>query len=100
MFYGGRLLSHLSALDPEISDFISLRRLNRYISIVIDSDMTSSRKRINETKRRVRDEFNRGPVFAWVTKGREIENYVPPDILENAVKTVHPQAISLYNTNM
>jgi hypothetical protein len=98
MFYGGRLLSHLSADDPEVGDFISLRRLNRYIAIVIDSDRSAPKKHINQTKKRVREEFNKGPGFAWITKGREIENYVEPELLEEAVKRVHPQAVRLAST--
>jgi AAA ATPase domain len=98
MFYGGRLLSHLSANDPEVEEFISLRRLNRHISILIDSDKASARAKINDTKRRIRDEFNQGPGFAWVTRGREIENYILPDVLEVAVKSVHPAAIRLART--
>jgi len=98
MFYGGRLLSHLSADDPEVGDFISLRRLNRYIAIVIDSDRSAPKKHINPTKKRVRGEFNKGPGFAWITKGREIENYVKPELLEKAVRAVHPKAHHLENT--
>jgi len=91
MFYGGRLLSHLTALDPEIEDFISLRRLNRYITVVIDSDRSGPRQKISETKQRIRKEFDKGPGFAWITKGREIENYVTLQRLEEAVKKIHPQ---------
>lgn len=98
MFYGGRLLCHLSASDPEIEDFISLRRLNRYISVVIDSDCSDSHKDINETKKRIKEEFNKGPGFAWITKGREIENYIAPEILENAVMNIHKEAVSLGST--
>ncbi len=89
MFYGGRLLSHLTADDPEVDEFISLRRLNRNISILIDSDRTGPRKHINKTKKRVRKEFDKGPGFAWITKGKEIENYLPPEKIEKAIKTVH-----------
>lgn len=99
MFYGGRLLCHLSASDPEVKDFISLRRLNRYIAILIDSDTSGPHARINATKQRVREEFNQSPPgFAWVTKGREIENYIPINIIESSVKTVHPKATTLVNT--
>jgi hypothetical protein len=98
MFYGGRLLSHLSANDPEITDFISLRKMNRYISIVIDSDKKSPYTKINPTKRRIKAEFDVGPGFAWVTKGREIENYIPPMTLLAAVKKVHPSADKLDST--
>ncbi|HEY8981127.1 MAG TPA: AAA family ATPase [Streptomyces sp.] len=94
MFYGGGLLKHLTSSDEEVTDFIHLRRLNRYLAILIDSDKTSSRKPINETKRRVRDEFNGDGVkgFAWITDGYTIENYVPHDVLRAAVAEVHPRA--------
>ncbi|MBI5308401.1 MAG: AAA family ATPase [Planctomycetes bacterium] len=97
MFYGGRLLSHLTAQDTELRDFISLKRLNRYSSIVIDSDKTSPQCRINETKKRIQTEFDQCPGFAWITKGRTIENYIDPTILEKAVKHVCPSATRLLN---
>jgi hypothetical protein len=36
--------------------------------------------------------------FAWITAGREIENYVPEDIFVKAVQVVHP-TVSLTNRN-
>ncbi|GMT42241.1 MAG: hypothetical protein IEMM0002_0652 [bacterium] len=97
MFYGGKLLSHLTVKDHEIKDFISLRRLNRNISILIDSDKSSSSKKINETKKRIKEEFDTETGFAWVTKGREVENYIDPDILLEAIKEIFPDAIALTN---
>lgn len=94
MFYGGGLLKHLTSNDEEVTDFIRLRRLNRHLAILIDSDKTSSRKPINDTKKRVRDEFNGDEVkgFAWITDGYTIENYVPYGVLRTAVAEVHPRA--------
>jgi hypothetical protein len=95
MFYGGRLLNGLTADDPqEVEEFISLRRLNRYMAVVMDSDKSSSRARINDTKRRLRDELNADERtgFAWITAGYTIENYVPWAELSSAIKAVHPQA--------
>lgn len=89
MFYGGRLLSHLSANDEEVTDFISLRRLNQHLAILIDSDRDAPRKRINATKKRVLDEFEKHGGVGWLTAGREIENYVPPDLLSKAIKAVY-----------
>lgn len=89
MFYGGRLLSHLSALDSEVSEFIALRRLNRNVFIIIDSDKASAHARINQTKRRVAQEL--GDSHTWVTEGREIENYVPPLMIENALQSMYPE---------
>jgi energy-coupling factor transporter ATP-binding protein EcfA2 len=94
MFYGGRLLNHLTVTDHEVTDFIKLRRLNRYTSIVIDSDKTSARAKISATKKRVIDEFDRDSAtgFAWVTEGYTIENYVSPERIAAAVIEMHPGA--------
>ncbi|WP_173050570.1 ATP-dependent endonuclease [Nitrospira sp. KM1] len=99
MFYGGRLLSHLSADDKEIEDFISLRRLNRWLSIVIDSDKKNSKAAINATKRRVQAEFDSGPGFSWITAGREIENYIKATTLEDAVKGLYGSKAILRGRN-
>lgn len=90
MFYGGRLLRHLSANDPEVEEFISLRRLNRNLVVVMDSDRKTPRQHLNSTKKRIKKEFNSNGGFAWVTKGREIENYVERDALCAAVERVSP----------
>jgi hypothetical protein len=88
MFYGGRLLSHLSADDDEVGEFIGLRALNRNLAIVIDSDRAAPGQKLNATKQRVAAEIEKSGV-AWITKGREIENYIPHQHLQAAVKEVH-----------
>jgi len=92
MFYGGRLASHLSGDDPSsfVEQFISLRRLNRRGVILIDSDKPKKGTPLNETKRRLRDEFNSGPGHAWITEGREIENYLDPVLLKKFILQAHP----------
>lgn len=97
MFYGGRLFSHLTAqdndeLEDKINDFISVRNLNRNTVIMFDSDKENSRARLNSTKQRLKDEFNSGSGFTWVTKGREVENYLDHDKVEKSVIAVHPSA--------
>jgi hypothetical protein len=93
MYYGGRLLNHLSAHDPEVGEFISLRRLNRQIAIMIDSDRKSASAEINATKRRIQEEFESEeyPGFAWITDFCTIENYISPGVLISAVADVHPR---------
>ncbi len=94
MFYGGRLASHLSGedIDTSIDSFISLRRLNRRGVIVIDSDRVKKGARINDTKRRLKDEFDSGPGYAWITEGREIENYLKAEDIQDAIANIHPTA--------
>lgn len=100
MFYGGRLFSHLTALDEDetterVDDFVSVRKLNRNTVIMFDSDKSTSHARLSATKSRLKAEFNDGPGFAWITSGREIENYLDMDKVEEAVIQTHPSADKL-----
>jgi predicted ATPase len=90
MFYGGRLLSHLTANDDEVTEFIKLRSLNQHLCVLMDSDRSSAHSKINETKKRIIAEFERGGSKAWLTKGREIENYIPFKSLHNAISSLYP----------
>ena len=88
MFYGGRLLNHLSSDDTEISDFISINKINRQFAIVIDSDKSTPHGRINETKKRIQNEMKTDGI-CWITAGREIENYIDERNLSDATQSVH-----------
>jgi len=99
MFYGGRLLSHLTVNDPEVEEFISLRRMNRNVAIVIDSDRKKSGDRINATKSRIRKEIESNSGFVWITSGKEIENYIPHKIMEEVIKEVHPSSDKVMRAN-
>ncbi len=91
MFYGGGLLSHLTATDDEqIEDFIKLAQINRNLAIIIDSDKRSADADVNETKQRVVKEFGNVGAIAWVTSGYTIENYVPVSVLGDAVASAYP----------
>ena len=86
MFYGGSLLAHLEVDDSEVTEFISLARINRHVAVLMDSDRSKSGDRINATKKRVEQEVKDFDGFVWVTKGREIENYLSEDLLREKVK--------------
>lgn len=94
LIYGGRLLNHLSADDTAVEEFIRLPRINRHFSLVMDSDRTSAHQHLGATKKRVRKEIEDvSSSVVWVTKGYTIENYVPFDLLQAAVASVHPGAV-------
>lgn len=57
---------------------------------MFDSDKSSPHARMNETKKRLKEEFDKGPGFAWITKGREVENYLDNDQIEKSVIAIHP----------
>lgn len=99
MFYGGKLASHLTYQEDthDIDDFISLRRLNRRGVMLLDSDKNQKGARLNGTKLRLQQEFDIGPGHAWVTEGREIENYLPVDQIKKAINAITPSSTLLSN---
>lgn len=93
MFYGGRLLSHLTADEQEVSEFIKLGRLNRNTAIVMDSDKLARQTSLNATKKRVREEIQKNRGFCWVTAGREIENYVHKEVMHKVIRQCYPKCL-------
>jgi AAA domain, putative AbiEii toxin, Type IV TA system len=94
MFYGGSLLTHLSADDPAVAEFVSLPRINRNFAVVIDSDRSAKGAPLEPAKRRIRNKVGKelGPKSVWITEGYTIENYVPRELLSSSVTAVHPNA--------
>lgn len=74
MYYGGRNLSHYTLDD--VDEFISILKTNHNSAIVMDSDKTSENDSINNTKKRILEEFDEKKMFSWITAGKEIENYL------------------------
>lgn len=85
VFYGGRLLSHLTISDAEINELINLLKVNRNSIILIDSDKKSDHSRINNTKSRIKKECEDNNIICWITNGREIENYLSIDIIKESL---------------
>lgn len=75
VFYGGRLLSNLSLEDE--NELVNLMSVNRNAIIVLDSDKKGNNTPLNKTKKRIIEEAKKQGILVWVTKGREIENYIP-----------------------
>ena len=92
MFYGGRLLSHLSGEDELIDDFINLKAMNQNSAIILDSDRSEEAAEIGAHKERVIAEFSEERGFSWLTSGREIENYLDTDLLQTTIQTLHSRS--------
>jgi hypothetical protein len=90
VFYGGRLLAHLTASIPEEerNELIKILLVNRNVMIMVDSDKKNRAGRLNSTKKRIRQEIENIGAICWITKGKEIENYIPKDAIS-----------ALYNKN-
>ncbi|MGG3119189.1 AAA family ATPase [Priestia megaterium] len=98
MYYGGRLLSHLSADDQEVLKFININKIGKNKGIIFDSDFKNQIEKkqfsINDTKKRVRKEFSNIKEFTWVTECREIENYISSQDLKRAIEKTHGKDIT------
>lgn len=80
VFYGGRLLSHLTG-DPDSSTGgVQILRVARNAMILMDSDRASRDDEINDTKKRLASEIQGVGGLVWISDGREIENYLTPGV--------------------
>lgn len=98
VFYGGRLLAHLTANIPEEerTELIKILLVNRNVMIMIDSDKKKSADRLSSTKKRIRQEIeNIGAIF-WITKGKEVENYIPRDAIAELYNNTSVEQIGRY----
>lgn len=88
MFYGGRLLSRLS-FDIENFDrqIIPLLKINTNAYVIMDSDISVDKNKINNTKKRIASEIGEGK--HWITQGREIENYLHNDVIKSWLEKNH-----------
>lgn len=80
LYYGGRLLAHYTACDPinnkEIENYINVLAVNAKAFFVMDSDQASSTDPLEKRKEHIIQKLEERNISYWVTKGREIENYL------------------------
>lgn len=86
-FYGGSLLAKTEFKSREEEsrhrDKVNLLRVNSNIYLVCDGDRATQKSKIKDRVRRIKQEVDSIPgANIWITKGREIENYVPGVIME------------------
>lgn len=88
MFYGGALLSHLTAERPDAADpnLVDLWRINQRMWLVMDSDKVKGGE-LKPAVHRLQEEIERdGRGGSWITEGYTIENYIPPPLLLECAK--------------
>jgi len=99
MFYGGSVLNHLSTdhSESDADEFISLRKLNKNMVVVMDSDKTKVDHRLGNTKERIIAELAEDEnSHTWVTAGYTIENYIPKAFFDSIIEGLYPNAQSTW----
>ena len=89
VFYGGAILSHYTVeVSPGDDKFIQMLRINRNAIVLMDSDKSKEDDLLKGRVDRVLQEIEKtSSTSAWVTCGREVENYLPKDLLEEYFET-------------
>ena len=85
-FYGGALLAGIELQPPEgETGLVNLLRVNPNIVVVCDGDRDAEGSPIKSRVERIRTEVEGIPGgHIWITKAREIENYIPGSVLAHA----------------
>lgn len=63
-------------------------KLNPNAIIVIDSDKNNVKEALDETKALIIKQCEDSEVPVWITDGREIENYVPSQVIQRTLKEI------------
>lgn len=87
-FYGGSILARTQFAAPEEAnpDWANLLRVNPNVVVVCDGDRSSRSARLKDRVRRIRTEVDKiKGAHIWVTRAREIENYIPGFVLGRVV---------------
>ncbi len=98
MFYGGSLVSHVSFENINVDYLIELCDLNPNSMIIIDRDRDNGTEKLKSNTQKAYDNFQENNKLAWITGGREIENYIHPEVLQKAVKKIHPDTEFIFKT--
>jgi len=98
VFYGGRLMAHLTAEEPDLAipQLVKILNVNRNAILIMDSDRKKPRQRLNPTKQRLKREFEKFGSSVWVTDGIEVENYLSCDLLQRHYGKAPPPSWGLY----
>lgn len=76
----------------ENPQLINILTTNHNAAIIMDSDKRNRQSKLNDTKKRVIEGFDKLGMLCWVTKGKEIENYISCDAISKALgKTLKKQ---------
>lgn len=86
VFYGGRLLTHLTATGGACAEgAVDVMKVNRRAILLMDSDLDRTDGVMDKAKLRMKGEVEGCGGQVWVTDGKEIENYLPGAVVAGAL---------------
>lgn len=84
IYYGGSVLAHIDARTPEtdIQEAVSAVLINRNFIFACDSDRKNKNGKLKNRVTELLANASKDRGYVWVTKCREIENYIPKECFE------------------
>jgi len=100
VFYGGSVLANIDASlpDGELREAIAAFRINRNFVFICDSDRKSSSGSLKPRVAQLIREAAGTRAMVWVTRCKEIENYIPKEAFERAHKVSKLSHIGEYES--
>ena len=78
--YGGSVNAHFSFDDPDhVDELIAALKINAHAVLIADSDKKTDEDELKMHTARVTSELKQMNGHAWITAGKEVENYIPID---------------------
>lgn len=83
---GGSSHAHFSFESPEcVNEMIRALKINGHAILLADSDKGGPNAPLDEHTQRLAKEVQDVGGYAWITAGREIENYIPASVLQEVL---------------
>jgi len=82
-FTGGAVLSHFSYDESSEKDMIEALKINRNAIVLMDKDKAVTLSGLKPHVERVSNEISGNDGLAWITEGKEVENYIPIEALRH-----------------
>lgn len=82
--YGGSVGTHFSGESPgedRMDALINLLHINRNLIFLTDSDKKEADDEPKSHIQRIAGELDEQDSICWITAGREVENYIPPEAI-------------------
>ncbi|MDF3132779.1 ATP-dependent nuclease [Pseudomonas extremaustralis] len=85
IYYGGSVLAHIDASTPEadLQEAVSAIKINRNFIFACDSDRSNKNGKLKNRVTELLSNVARDRGYVWVTRCREIENYIPKECFES-----------------
>lgn len=84
VIYGGSNGKHVTFDHEDADRLIEALKVCRHGVFIVDSNRSDAQGKIDAEAQRVVDSLKISHGIGWITQGREIENYLPLDVMANA----------------